>query len=490
MMIRSMLMRVLLLASLIAAVLAEKATAPSEMGLAIAATLIGAVGFQVALLYLTNHPDDDMRRYTYEIINATTSIFSAVLIYESFDDVIRANFLEGQPVAVCVLANFAHMFFWFLVMQAALAYFSGAIGEPPTSMEAMELNVKSVAILLAQLAGFASISAWGSLQQLDYFNTPEMSFAVLPITYAGQFMLHTLFDSIRQVVALSDDGEMDEFEIAWQKETGECEKNILGLTLSFNLIQAVRFSITGTLPDKEGEFDWQTRQRAQLAGQQFWLYGIGISFACLMTLLFVLMARSKEAEEKMKKHEEYEDGDGDEEEEDILEQAISCGILTMSMAFAWCMVFGTRIWLAAWPQLEDPMLSSIVLTMLVTFGSLSILRPLDMLADADWTGDLIDDAIEQLVKAIALLVGFCWAMSFDSALHAATFALPHMYIAKLLLAILSVCIIAPAWRWYLVPMAVNVGERKRDESKKQTADANLELGDREATEVPYVSLPA
>eukprot|EP00930_Biecheleria_cincta_P036861 TRINITY_DN25267_c0_g1_i1.p2 TRINITY_DN25267_c0_g1~~TRINITY_DN25267_c0_g1_i1.p2 ORF type:complete len:326 (-),score=71.38 TRINITY_DN25267_c0_g1_i1:1228-2205(-) len=281
-------MRILVLATLVAAVLAEEEEEKaSPMAMAIAATLIGAVSFVLAMLYLMNHPDDDMRRYTYDIINATVSIFSAVLVFQSFNDAIETTLLEGKPVYVCVIVNFVHMLFWYCMLHLSLAYISGAIGEPPESREAVELNMKSVAIVLGHLTGFASINAWGALQQLEYFSTPSMSFAVLPISCLGQFVLQRCTDEIRSYVSLADDGEWDEFEKAWDEEVEESENDIMALTMSFNFIQAARFVITSRLPNSEGAVGWHELQEQRVAGQHFWLFAVGLCCACFMLALFV-----------------------------------------------------------------------------------------------------------------------------------------------------------------------------------------------------------
>jgi len=458
-----MSMRILSLAILIAAVLAEEEEKATPMAMAIAATLIGAVSFVLAMLYLTNHKDPDMRRYTYDIINETVSIFSAVLVFQSFNDTLETTVLEGKSATLCVVAHFLHMFLWYGVMHLSLAYISGAIGEPPKSLEEVELNMKSVAIVLGHLTGFASINAWGSLQHLEYFSTPLMSFAVLPISILGQFVIQRCTDAMRRYVSLSDDGEWDDFEKFWDEEIEECENDIMALSLSFSFIQAARFVITSNLPNLEGAVHWQELQEQRMAGQQFWLYAVGLCCAGVMLALFWLektivhfltnvIERIREAFTEKKAAEESE-----EEEEEVFQRALETAVLTMSMCFAWCMFFSTRIWLTVWPQLADPMLSAVVLTMVITFVSLVSIRLLDLLADAKWTDKKADRAVKQLIKAIALGVGFAWEQCFDEAVASITSGLPYKHTAKVLLGILSVAFLAPAWRLYLLPMTIRDG---------------------------------
>ena len=192
---------------------------PSALAMAIAVTLFGAISSQLSLYYLTNHPDDDMRKYSYEIINATVSIFSAVLVFQSFNDMVETFFLEGKSLEFVVLVDMLHLLVWFWILQLALATISGVIGSKPRNKESTQLNMKTVAVLLAHLTGFASFNAWLSLHQLELFNTPFISLFVLPISGTGQFLLQRITDVIRDRVSRDDDGRLDEYAKLWDEDT-------------------------------------------------------------------------------------------------------------------------------------------------------------------------------------------------------------------------------------------------------------------------------
>merc|ERR1719277_1193220 len=98
------------------------------------------------------------------------------------------------------------------MLQVTLAYVTGAVGPEPKNKETAHFRVKCYATLLAHITGFASIHAWGSLQQTDFFSTgPLMSFAVLPISFFGQFLLQLCTDMARHQIAFWD-GEESEYE--------------------------------------------------------------------------------------------------------------------------------------------------------------------------------------------------------------------------------------------------------------------------------------
>jgi len=107
--------------------------------------------------------------------------------------------------------------------------------------------------------------------------------------------------------------------------------------------------------------------------------------------------------------------------------------------------------------LADPMLNAVCLTMLVSFVCLSVIRLLDIIADDDRTGDNVDDAIKQIIKAIGILVGFGWEQCFDQAVVSLSSATSDPHISKLVLGLFCVSIVTPAWKWYLLPMALKDG---------------------------------
>merc|ERR1719231_2094619 len=60
-----------------------------EMGSTIGMLLIGGVTFQISLLYLVNHIDPDIKRYSWIIVGETAGIFSAVLLFEGIFGVLE-----------------------------------------------------------------------------------------------------------------------------------------------------------------------------------------------------------------------------------------------------------------------------------------------------------------------------------------------------------------------------------------------------------------
>lgn len=451
----------------------EEEEKASRMAIAMAGTLLGAISFQMAMLYITNHSDPDIRKYSYDIINSTVSIFAAVLIFQTCNGLVEVYVLEGMTLELQAVVDMIHMLIWYTVLQLTLAWISGAIGDPPKSMDAMELNLKSIAVLLAHMTGFASINAWGAIQQLEFFRmSPWLSFSVIPISIIGQFCLQRITDSIREKVALADDGEKDEYEMKWDEETEECENDVMGLTLSFNFTQAVRFLVTGKLPNQEGvePFGSLVNHTTTHITE---LFMTGVFCACGMVIIFMCTAKKDAEGEESKKASEKEEGNGElaleagkggegkeeeDEESELADRMKDAVILTLSMCFAWCSFFSSKMELGRLHVLDDPMLLAMAHTMCTSAFSFVFIRLLDKLADADWTPDWVDDAIKQFIKGpLSILVGFGWEQCFDQAVESLASVMPQPHWSKCGLALFCVGIVLPAWRMYLLPMELQDG---------------------------------
>jgi len=413
---------------------------------AIAATLLGAISFQMSIFYLTNHPDPDMKRYTYEVISSTISIFCAVLFFQGCNDLVESLVgMEELPLWQQFAIDCLHMVFWYTMLQIVLALISGAIaeliGKPASDMETIDANMKCFAVLLAHVTGFASINAWGTLQQMEPFRLHWLtSLGVLPFAMAVQFGLQRTTDTIRWKVAMADDGVEDEYEKKWDEECEEAEDDVMALTLSFLIVQCIRFVIAGSLPNQEGvekANDLQHYSRSQISS----LFLVALGFALLVVVLYLGMPPNDEARE-------------------LLMRWLKTSITVVSMSFAWCAFFGLRWFFAGYKLIgANPMLLAIVVALMNSFGSFSIIRALDKIADMEATGEKVDHAIEQVIGAIGILVGFGWEQCFDKATESFSTVLPYSTYSKMVLVLLCCAIIVPAWRWWLLPMALHEGWR-------------------------------
>jgi len=436
-----MALRLLLLALLAAVALGEELNVVSPESFATAATLLGAICFQMSLFYLTNHSDADMRRYTYEVISATISIFCAVLLFQSVNGLLEATLFEGLTHDEELLIDGAHMLFWYVALQITLAVTSGALneytGQPNPDEEVVEANMKCFAVLLAHITGFASINFWSGVQQTEVFkSTALMSFLTLPISALGQLCLQKLSKHARRRIALGDDGEIDQYERMWDEETIESENDVMGLTLSFQTVQAIRFAIGGALPKQEGGEEWAVLT-GHSGNQARLLLFVGLVFAALVFGL--LMSLQDSMSKKTRRF-------------------LALTITTLSMAFAWSTFFAYDWYLGSFKFVgeEDAMVLALTLANLLSVLAFLAIRILDKLADN--TEDAkFNDSVKQIITAIGILVGFSWEQTFDLATECLASRTNHGPLVKLGLAVFCAVILVPAWRWWILPMVISEG---------------------------------
>lgn len=436
------MLRRVFLCLLVSAALAEEEEKPSPEAVAIAATLLGAISFVMSLFYLTNHSDPEMRRYTYEVISITISIFCAVLLFQSGNDLVEVYVLEGASEGFHLLVAGLILVFWYCALQITLAVTSGAVDEligwKSAPMEEAEASIRCYAVLLAHMTGFASINFWSGLQQTPLFSSsPAASLLTVPVSICGQLLLQRAAQAVRRRIALGDDGQEDEYEKLWDEQTVDAENDVAGLTLSWQTVQAARFLIGGALPNQEGE-----EPPAALAG-----HGAGEVLALLLLALafaaavFATLLRMHDLPA-------------------LRVRVLQMVITVLSMGFAWSVFFGLD-WVLAGSGLAggDGMMLSVLLATAIFFLSFVVIRLLDKLYDAPWTGDNVDEAIRQIIGAIGILIGFAWEQCFDHATMSLSLVMPMPHLSKLLLALFCAVILVPAWRWFILPMVVAEGWR-------------------------------
>lgn len=438
----------------------EEEAAPSSVAIAISVMLLGSIGFIMVLFYLTNHPDEDIMRYSWRVISSTISIFCAVLLFQAFNGVVEEFVLEGvaerwelDEVGTEVGTAMVHMVIWLTILQLTLAIVSGAIGEEPEGgLEKVELNCRSWAVLIAHISGFATIHAFGTLQQTFLDETPLMALGAVPLAYFGQFALFGIFDYIRDKVALGDDGEVDEYEEHWFKETRESENDVAGLSLSFLTAQVIRFYVCGKLPNLEGLEPWaEETGHSTIEVVQLYVSGAMLGFGSII----IMQAQSAYGESW--------------ESRGYKRVARLADILNVYFVFgnAWCFFYASK-WLVGSMQvlatLEEESLVMVVLAMFLSAVSFTVIYFLDKMNDVHLFGEgkQADDAIEQVIMALGILVGFSWEQSFDVAVSTVSRsgdeeASPA--IIKLVLSFMLVAVVFPAWRWYILPTEQELNDR-------------------------------
>jgi len=448
---------------------------------AISTMLLASIGFQMSLFYLVNWPDQDIKRVSWQVISSCISIFVAVLLFQGFNTVAEDYIIDGGSETWEVCIDMCQLLFWLSCMQLMLAITSGAINEfwggnsPP--MKEVEVNVKSLAKLLSHVTGFSAINAFGSVQQTFLSSNPLFALLIVPIGFACLFVMYHGFDIIREKVSLSDDDDIDEYELKWDEETEESEDDVAGLSLSFLTVQALRFAISGTLPNVEGG-----EPADKHASHDIHHWGALLMCGFVSGILGTMAI----------KHEHFFGKSGERTERfwEIVQNYFTFGS-------AWCSFYGV-MWAFSHTLLGEPkaMLQVIIALAVSGIAFISIFV-MDKILDNDCFGEdshTVHHVIDELILAICVLVGFSWEQSFDTAVDVVAERLeshvPTAFV-KLGMSLILVAIVFPAWRFFILPKELELAEEDSEEGQrlhrlKTAAQQHYKLMVDEDTEDPIL----
>merc|ERR1712137_1018518 len=119
-------------------------------------------------------------------------------------------------------------------------------------IEKVEHSMKSFVVVVGHIAGFASVHLWSTIQQAPFMgNSLVLMYCIVPVAMVLVFALNSLTNEARYRILMADEVETI-FEREWDLQTAEAEDKVLGLTLSFTFTQALRFTLSGVLPNPEG----------------------------------------------------------------------------------------------------------------------------------------------------------------------------------------------------------------------------------------------
>ncbi|CAK8992971.1 Hypothetical protein SCF082_LOCUS3299 [Durusdinium trenchii] len=320
-------------------------------------------------------------------------------------------------------------------------------------MEKVELNVKSWSVLFSHVAGFAAINAWGSLQQKFLNANPWQALLVVPLGSAGLFLLYHIFDLIREKIAHMDDGEKDEYEEKWDEETEEAENDVAGLCMSFLTVQAIRFGISGFMPNQEGIEPWAVAI-SHSPHQCHLLIGSGLIF---FILTLAVHTRSHLSIQLAVRHARLID---------ILNNYLTFGL-------SWCLFYGVRWRICATHFTHENALLMVAIALFLSGVSFLFIFVLDKVEDNHLFGEdseIAEGATEKMITGLGILIGFSWEQSFDTAVDVVAEGLRHdcpPTISKMLMSICLVVIVFPAWRIYILPTERELSEETTEEGAEK-----------------------
>ncbi|CAJ1395672.1 unnamed protein product [Effrenium voratum] len=263
-----------------------------------------------------------------------------------------------------------------------------------------------------------------------------------------------------------DDGEKDEYEEKWDEETEEAENDVAGLSMSFLTVQALRFWISGILPNQEGIEPWE-QAISHTTRQCHWLMGSGLVF-------FVLSLAVLNAERFV--HEPSE----------RVERMIEIMNNYFTFGLAWCLFYGVRWAISATHFTQENALLMVAIALFLSAVSFLFIFVLDKVEDNHLFGEdseIAEGATEKMITGLGILIGFSWEQSFDTAVDVVSEGLRAdcpPTISKMIMSICLVLIVFPAWRIFILPIEKELSEETTEAGAqkavlKQYAQQHFEL---------------
>jgi len=459
------------------------------MSVGMAWMLLSSVAFVMALFYLVNWPDNDIRRYSWNIISTTISIFTAVLIFQGINNTILL-LVPRSYEWIHLFMSVALLLMWFIALNFCIAVVSGAnfeaqpvdlskefwvvadpmrddrgevvdedkvrqpLGKKSVALirgmevfvrkgrllrEDREKALRCWAMLLAHMTGFAAICVGGRVQYLPVFKTN--SFLCVVVVFAMQLLMTGLFVGARAVRKRTEalDGVLDARDELAEEYTEEAEIDAASLAVSFLATKAMRFWLTGVLANEEGN---EVPLVKHELGTVLSLFGAGTALAVAAVVLPLVVLPPLAS-----KH-------------DTLRRFVDTLQNQGLMTFAWCVIFATQyevVRSGALAQLGGPssMGGRVVIALGLSFLAFLAIFGIDKIEDAakGTGGDMkrVHRLVGSIVNALGILVGFSWELSFEGAVSAVAQSNPyHNGLMRLLLAIMIAMVIIPAWRKYVL----------------------------------------
>lgn len=406
--------------------------------------LIGGVTIVIALFYLVQHPDLDIRFYSWNILTLSMCIFISVLITDMVNTFVKHAFFEHVETGnvnymwMCAALSLA----WFVASQAVCAWLSGAFGEEakePSDAESEEERKELEALwkerevalkcwggLVAHCAGFSIIATLAAVQDTHFFSSsPGKSLLVVPLAMALVLLFYKLAAFVRRQISLMDDGEVSKGEDLWDDCSAQAENEALCLGLSFACMRSVFFFTFGAMPDGHGHVSHGS------VSDETWQFGWkilwAISLMCIASGLGTAVLKDKiyggdtheedgahgESEEhgdqgkhsekatkvehvektkhglhgeegEKNKEEEHDEEEEKEADEDEMLGPRSLSILseTLIFAFAWGMLFSATACLNAnLAQLQFHLAGHLIVALCLSGASCLMVLCLDKVAD-------------------------------------------------------------------------------------------------------------
>jgi len=481
--------------------------------MAVAMCLIGGITFTMGIFYLVNHPDTDMRMYSWEVVSCTISIFVAVLLFHAlqavlhnFDNVVVQEW-PSETTMVHVLSNiglfmicyiFTHMVMWRVALLASADKADpqacenlngkGHLEQEGRMSVDREQQMVCWSTLLAHMSSFAAIHLGGSVQhyilgvmhnQDDRVMGPITCFLGVIPTWLFLFFLFRGCDVLRSHYLRLPAAV---FEI-WDEAAEDAEDDVGSLALSFLMCQSARFAICGKLAGPEGRVPEDLHVTPEKVGMLF-----GVVILAGLGRVFLMWMHSAAASARQASS---DTGWGEYCHRWIF---ILGGII--SQLFAWCLLYviawTTCCFLERYKMNQkgfgiNTASTRAVMTLLVSITAFCAIWAIDCMSDVA-VDPVMEKALRSIIKSLGVLVGFSWEQAFAAGIEdivvnieeaeaagvetgggEAGHSLVPVFVKTGMAIVLSI-VVVPAWRMYILKNVLKL----RREFAEQKGDGHHE----------------
>jgi hypothetical protein len=474
-----------------------------HIDIAVTVMLFSLVVFQMILFYLTNHYDEDFKLYSWQVISTTISIFCAILVFHGVYGIVEDLVLEpideqeGLTPPTKEFLHFAIDSFiflgWFVFLHATICMLARShhqIDQTKTTEQIQkehETKMKAYAMLFAHTTAFAGIHCTWRAQHWIYEgqhgggpgHVLHHLLIFLPIVgfLAVCFGLFRLSEYVRNHLV----GGADAATATWDAEAEEAENDIAVLALSFLIVQALRYWISGVFPNAYGV---EEETEPVPAFKYLLLYGFSMVFAAVTIGMILLMAQAKKAQGEGGETLDYADFQhqaqaGMDEFGDYVERWKCTSHQTTALCVVWCILYSEK-WQLVGFTAQLPMkfspnhtTMSVGLALFTSATAFILIFFLDKIQDMSANAKIAQLAIPGMIKALAVLIGFAWEQSFDAAVEVIAEISDEVHaapasVAKFLLAAMVAIVVVPQWRAHILSKTLELQE-ERDEKKQQAS---------------------
>lgn len=429
----------------------------------------------MVLLYFVNFPDPNIRQFSWSMLSTTISIFCAVLLNNAagsffLEQLLPSPFPRGFGMKVGHREN--------IVVASGLFVFCFTMLSVSGYVARHDHKYRfAVQGIGGHITGFAFIAAGGHWQEIF---EEDLIYVVL-IT-----LCFFCVAAVARVISLKVRQSLEPGNAHWTEEVTEGEDEAFALANGFLISQCVLFCVTGTLQPMHGVTKDHTLSEVS--------HLLSWSLVFVVFLVAASLSRSKITGEV------GQTGCS-------LQRMIGFVQNLCALASAW-MMLKVFEWMMAL-QVKNMALGIIIDAFVVTMMSVVMIYLLDKCADklthdldnhenetleagenevsegpscqvnsglpatslldgakifGKAQGEILDKsnhekALRTIMSSFSFLTGLSWEKAFDSANACVVEGVPafrdHRVLSKISISICLVCLVLPAWAWYVVPKAMN-----------------------------------